>query len=295
MSDQKQFLPSSQFVKKAITIILLVVIAFIIVKIVPKIKQNIVQKNLEKTLMVKDLVIQDQNSNGIQDWEEALWGLDPSTDGASNKEYILAKKKILNKDSIPEGELTENDKMAREFFALIVSLQQSGNLNEASMKALAESIGNKVVAENINDIYTDKMLVIVDTTPASLRTYYKALQILNTKYKNSDIGEELIFIGQAIANSDNQALRIAILGAKDYRSFGAELMKIPTPTSLVVLHLELANNYEKNAQSLESMSGMIDDPVSGMASIVKYKRYNDALVQTIGKLTTFFKRNGIIK
>lgn len=291
----KRYLPSPEFTRKVVVLFVLAIIIFIIAKVIPAVKNKINQNNLEKTLMVKDLVVQDQNKNGIQDWEEALWGLDPSTDGPSNREYILAKKQLLNKDTLPEGELTEDDKMAREFFALVVSLQQSGNLNDASMKALAESISGKITSAEIPDIYDDKSITAITTTPASIKTYYTALQKLNTKYKDKDIGGELALIGQAIANNDGQALRIAILTATDYRNFGKDLLAIQVPTSLVVLHLELANNYEKNAQSLESMSPMLDNPVAGMSAITKYKKYNDTLINTIEKMTTFFKRNGIIK
>lgn len=292
----KQYLPSPQFTKNVIVLFVLFAIIFTITKVIPMIRNRVAQNKLEKTLMVKDLVVQDQNKNGIQDWEEALWGLDPSKDGPSNREYILGKKKALNKDTLPEGELTEDDKMTREFFALIVSLQQSGNLNEASMKALAESISNKVSTEDINDIYTENMLRVEGTTPATLRTYHNNLQKVNSKYKNNYIGEELALIGQAIANNDGQALRIAILTADDYRAFGKDLMSIKNvPSSLVKLHLELANNYEKNAQAIEGMSVILDSPIGGINYFVKYKKYNDSLVSTIEKLTTFFKRNGIIK
>lgn len=292
---EKKYLPSGQFVKKVAILFVLIIIVIIIAKIVPAIKDKVLQNRKEKALLVKDLVIQDSNSNGIQDWEESLWGLDPFADGASNKEYILAKKKILNKDNIPEGELTAEDQMAREFFALVVSLKQSGNLNEASMQTLANSIGKKVIATEISDVYTEDMLQIVSTTTATIRAYYNALQKLNTKYKGRDIGGELALIGQAIATSDPQALRVAILSANDYRAFGKDLIAIPVPSSLAITHLQLANNYEKSAVSLESMSTILDSPTIGMTTLIRYKKYNDSLVQNLEELTTFFKKNGIIK
>lgn len=292
---QKNYLPSKQFIKKIIVIFVLLSITLIITKIIPSVRQNLKENKLAKSLLVKDLVIQDQNANGIQDWEEALWGLDPNTDGESNREYIMTKKRLLNKDSIPEGDLTEDEKMTREFFALIVSLQQSGNLNEESMKNLAESISSEVQIIELPDIYTDKTLKIDNTTTATLRSYYENFKKIGTKYQDKGIGEELLFIGQAIANSDPEALRIAMLTVDDYRSFGQDLMNMTVPTSLVVLHLELANGYEKNAISLEQMSGMLDNPTKGMTAFIKYKKYNDSLVTTIDKMALFFKKSGIIK
>lgn len=291
----QQYLPSPQFKRKVLLIFVLVCIVIIITKVIPSFHQKLAQNKLERSLLVKDLVIQDQNANGIQDWEEALWGLDPSKDGESNREYILNKKKLLNKDNIPESELTEDDKMSRELFALVVSLQQSGNLNQESMQALAGVVGDKVSTPEIPDIYIDTMLKIENTTATTNRNYYTALQKLNKKYENSGIGDELALIGMAMANNDSQALMIAVSTADSYRSFGKDLVSIPVPTSLVTRHLALANSYEKTAQSLESMTTMLENPIKGMSAFVDYKKYNDAVVQNIESLTAFFRRNGIIK
>jgi hypothetical protein len=42
------------------------------------------------------------------------------------------------------------------------------------------------------------------------------------------------------------------------------------------------------------MGDMLDNQISGMAAIEQYKRYNDALLNNLSGLTTFFQRNGIL-
>ena len=47
--------------------------------------------------------------------------------------------------------------MSREFFAAIVSLQQTGSLNDESLGVITNAIGSNVKAIEINDIYTYKI------------------------------------------------------------------------------------------------------------------------------------------
>lgn len=295
---EKNFLPSKNFAKKTILIFVLVVAVLLITKATPSIKNKLNRVNTNKQLSVSELVGQDSNINGIQDWEEILWGLDPNGDGSENKNFIINKKKQLNGGVLPtenETPLTENDKLAREFFAMIISLQQSGNLNEDAIKNISNSVGANIVAEDLKDIYTKDMLEIQSTSIITIGNYQNEMRKVTRKYDDSDIGNELSFIGQAIVGNDPQALRISNTIANSYRSLGKEILKVPVPTSLAVTHLELANNFEKTARSIENMASLLDNPMSGMTAIIQYKKYNDALILNLEQIETFFKRNGIIR
>ncbi len=292
------FLPSKQFAKRAIIIFVLIVVVLILTKVTPSIKDKLNRVNTNRQLSVSELVGQDSNTNGIQDWEEILWGLDPNADGSENKNFIINKKKQLNGGVLPaenDTPLTDNDKLAREFFAMIISLQQSGNLNEDAIKNISNSVGANIVAEDLKDIYTKDMLEIQSTTTITVGNYQNEMRKITQKYNNSDMGNELSFIGQAVAGNDPQVLRIGTSIANSYRSLGKDILKVSVPTSLVTTHLELANNMEKTARSIENMRTLLDDPMVGMTAIVQYKRYNDALLLNLEQIKTFFIKNGIIK
>ncbi len=293
----KNFLPSKQFFKKAGVILTLVIVVLLVTQVTPSIKSKLQRGNTNRQLSVSELVGQDSNNNGIQDWEETLWGLDPKGDGSENKNYIVNKKKQLNNGTLPiedSASLTNNDKLAREFFAMIISLQQSGNLNEDAIKNISNSVGANVVAEDIKDIYTKDMLRVQSTTTITVGSYQNAMQKIMRKYSGTDIGDELSFIGQAVAGNDPQVLRVGTSIANSYRSLGKDIMTVSVPSSLATTHLELANNMEKTARSLENMNRLLEDPMSGMTAIVQYKRYNDALLLNMEQIQTFFIKNGII-
>ena len=288
----KKYLPSKQFVARLIIITISLGIIFGLYELTLFLKNRI--KGKTTTVLVKDLVAKDSNNNSIPDWEESLWGLDPTIDGQENKEFIENKKKALaGKDS--GVSVSESEQMSREFFALVTSLQQSGNLTEENMQQISDAVASQAVAVPIADIYTKDMQEIVLTSPTSIKKYHESFKKLTLKYANSDIGEELTFIYQGIQNNDQQALYAAGTVAKSYRDFGQELIKIPVPTSLQVTVLSLANNYEKSAQTIEDMENVLIDQLIGMRAIVNYKKYNDALITDLETMRTFFIRNGILK
>lgn len=292
MNNFKKYLPSKKFVSILLIIVVFIVLFFTIKGIISLFKNNKSTKaNGEPTQMiVGDVIQKDSNNNGIADWEEYLWGLNPNKNGPENKEFILSKKKALAQDgniSIPDDStsITENEILSREFFATIVSLQQTGELNEASIKSVSDAIGQKIEATPIDNIYTKNMLTIKNDSAAANTSYFNAFSSLVTKYKDKDIGSELVLISQGIGNNDPQALSAAQTIASAYRSFGSELVKIPVPNSIFSIHLDLANNYEKTAQSIEGLAQTLSDPIIGMRAIINYKQYSDALVSDIKKLS----------
>ncbi len=292
----KSYLPSKKFLKSVGAITILLAIAFIITKITPSIKDKLHRNSIAKNLMIKEVVAEDSNHNGIADWEESLWGLDPKGDGASNKEFILAKKKALD-DGNPNNDdaVTENDKLAREFFALIVSLKQTGNLNENSIANLSNGIGKKVVAEQIPDIYTKAIINTTETNTKTIKAYYTNFKKLANRYINSGIGNELTYMGKAVSENDKESIAGLKNIANEYRGFGQDLIQLEVPSSLSDLQLKLANDYEKNAVAIEQMSIMTADPITGMSALVSYKKNNDALAIDLKNLQNFFIRNGILQ
>jgi hypothetical protein len=289
---QQNFLPSKQFRIRVLVIIILTLGVFSVYKIVNFIKDRPSKNNEIKLVTKMEKVKNDGNDNGIPDWEERLWGLNPDKDGTENKEYILAKRKALNPNvdlSSYEENLSENETLNREFFAVLMSLQQTGDLDENAIETISNTYSQKIEAEPIPDIYTKDMLKITPDTPENTEEYYRDLQNLISKYQDSDIGSELGLIVQAIAYNDPQVLSAVQSIAVSYREFGQELIKIPVTDFLFEVHLGLANNYEKNARSVYAMTLLFDDPLQAMKGIINYKKYNDLLSGGLELLSSVFE------
>jgi len=291
MNNLKKYLPSKKFASALLVIVVLIGL-FLTIKGAISLLKN--RKNTDSKgelipMTVGTIIQKDGNNNGIADWEEYLWGLDPNKNGPENKEFILAKKKTLEQNGTISATddskaITQNDLLSRQFFATIMSLQQTGNLDDASMASISDSIGQEIKTQPISDVYTNNMLTIRQDSQETNAAYFNAFSALVDKYANQDIGSELTIISQGIVNNDPQALYAARTVASAYRNFGKDLIKIPVPSSVASTNLSLANNYEKTAQSIEGLTQVLSDPIIGMRSILNYKKYSDALVSDIEKL-----------
>lgn len=289
MNDYKQYLPSRKFIATLLFIIAVIAVFFTIKGVISFIKSGRVNKNTPTTVVVGDIIQKDSNDNGIPDWEEYLWGLNPDKDGKKNKEFILAKKKSLEESGVitasdDSQSISENEILSRQFFATITSLQQTGNISPESLQSISSAIGQKIEVNQIPNVYSKNDLIISSDSAKANEAYFMAFDQLVTKYENADIGRELTLVSQGIGNNDPQALDAAASVASAYRSFGMDLTKIPVPNSAYSIHLDLANNYEKTAQSIEGLTKTLTDPIIGMRAILSYKQYSDALVSDIEKL-----------
>ena len=293
MNNFKKYLPSKKFISILLIIIIIIVLFFCIKGIISLIisKKNINSNGEPIKMTVGGIIQKDSNENGIADWEEYLWGLDPKKNGNTNKEFIMNKKKELQDNGVisisdDSKQISDNEVLSREFFATIISLQQTGEINQESIDSVAEAIGQKIEFTPIPDVYTKSDLNIVQNeSTASKEKYHDDLSKLILKYENADIGSELIIIAQGLNSQDPQALYATKAIADAYRSFGAEFVSIPVPGSLISTHLALANNYEKVAQSINGLVKMLNDPLLGMTSMINYKKYTDDIATDLEKLS----------
>jgi len=290
----KEYLPSREFIKRLLAIIIIIAVVFSVYKLIKYFK-NRYPKGSETALVIKPDVIQkDANKNGIVDWEESLWGLDPTDDGVKNKEFIIAERAKLARNNQAEEsiektpEAIENAELSKEFFAVIMSLQASGNLDDTSIKAVSDTLGQKIIAEPIDPVYTNKMLAIKPANTTSIDAYYKEVADLMVKYQDKDMGGELNLIAQGLMRNDPQATALAGDIARSYGLFGREFVKIPVPSTLIDLHLSIANNYERVAQSVYGLTQLIENPIIGMKSLINYKRYSDDLATEIETLSVSY-------
>lgn len=292
----KDYLPSKKFVSRIIIIVLLLAIAGLISKISPEVRTRIDHTRKIKGLSVKDLVQVDSNKNGIADWEESLFGLDPKADGAKNKEIIDAKRKELGTDTLEDQNLSENDKLSRELFSIISSLDQTGNLNEGALKNLADALDVKVSSDPIKDIYSKNEVNSKATNTEIVTSYYNEFGNLAVEYADKEIGQELVYISQGLLNQDKNAMNLAREIADSYESFGKKLMEIsPVPSSIVDDHVNLSNSYHKTAMAIDRMTVMLENPLLGMNAVADYKNFSDSIVSSLEKIGSFFEKSVIIE
>ena len=88
MSDFKKYLPSKKFTAVILFIVVIIVLFFTVKSIVKFFHNRALSKGqpIPVSVTVETIVQKDGNDNGIADWEEYLWGLNPNRNGEKNKE-----------------------------------------------------------------------------------------------------------------------------------------------------------------------------------------------------------------
>ena len=295
MNNFKKYLPSQKFITLILTIIVIAILYFVIKGAISFFvnKNSANNPNEPKKLIIgtaQSIAQKDSNNNGIPDYEEYLWGLDPKITGPENKEFILAKKKTLQEKGVitnidDSSTISDNDNLSRQFFATIISLQQTGELNQESMDSVSNALGSNITPTPIPDIYNINMLTIVDDSDKAKSEYHDEIANLINQFKDANIGSELTFIIQGINNKDSQALYAAVTVGQAYQQFGDRFIMIPVPRSIIPAHLSAANNYEKVGKSILDLSKVLNDPLLGMKAILNYKNYSDALASDLEKIS----------
>lgn len=290
MDNFKKYLPSKNFISFILLIVTIVLIFFVSKGVISLIKNRERKGGIKQpeVVSIKEIIDEDDNNNGIPNWEEYFWGLDPKKNGKKNKEFVLAKRELANQGNNSEANdepavLTENEALSRDFFVAILALSEEGLLDEDSINTIAETMGKKVVAEPIEDKYTiNDVIIEKNGTVDSVLNYGEKITELFEKYsKEKDLGEELKIVALGVGDSDTLAMRAVRTIAEGYNLLGQDIIKLPVIEDLATIHLEIANNCEKVAVSIEGIAEGLINPDKALKALINYQKYYNSLINNL--------------
>ncbi len=287
----------------ALAVVFLVVIFFIKNKTTFKNNLNPVLENQENGLTystetLEDLVNKDTDGDTILDWEESLWGTDPTnketTPGTSDKVAIekLKAEQAENgedkggTDSAGQSEenLTQTDKFSREFFTTIATLNQSGEMDQATIDALGISLAERIQNATPVKIYTIKDIKIKNSDDVqAIQKYSDTLTNIYVKYSAGKEVPEVL--EKLVADEEN----MSILKELDpiinrIKKIIAELLKMEVPPSIATLHLDLLNNSQRLLENISDVRLLDSDPILAIGAISQYWENTATLESVAGKL-----------
>lgn len=235
--------------------------------------------------IVGDLVNRDTDGDGLLDWEESLWDTDPNNkdtngDGVSDSVEI-AKIKGENgasesfKLSLGEGEenLTETDKFSREFFATVATLNQSGEIDQATVEKLSSSLAERIQNSAPRKIFTlSDIKVIQDDSVQTVKNYDNALSNIQEKYPAK--GNVMEVLQKFIIDENN--VDVTVLVELDpiieqVNKIIIELAKMSVPQSLVILHLNFLNALQGSSENVSDIKLYDTDVIVALSGISQYE------------------------
>ena len=289
--------PSRQFIKRGSIAIGIIAVILIVQsawfrKLFHKNPPSVVVHN---TTTVGDIVTKDTNGNGIADWEERLWGLDPAvlyTNGVSNKQIIEEKKKSLGATDADATPSNETDALARQLFIITSALGQNETIDDAALESAAAKLGATLNLGQVSNRYSAKDIQTVQTTTASLEAYYTTMSKKAATYQTNSADIDVVI--SALETGDTTRVPELLTTAAEYRKIARDLVAVPVPVGVSSYHLGIVNGFAGVADSFTYLQELDDNATNALVGIAIYQKYNKDLSTALINMRDYLTRYGIL-
>jgi hypothetical protein len=238
------------------------------------------------TVSIGDLINKDGDKDGVLDWEEPLWGLDPTkketTPGIPDS--TVANKLKANQGNVEQGEsslntenLTETDKFSRELFSTTASLSQNGAMDQATAEQISNSLADRIKNSPTRKIYVlSDIKTTNDNSITAIKKYVNLVDTIdnNLKKKYPAKGTVTEILQKFIIDENNvdvTVLKDLDPNIKQAQEGISEMLKISVPSYLAQIHLDLINATERVMENILDFQLFDTDPIVAMSGMSKYE------------------------
>jgi len=195
-----------------------------------------------------------------------------------------------------EAGTNQTDVLSKQVFSNFIVLNQSGKLNDQTVKSLAEQLSSEIIDRTPKaKVYTSADLrIISNPTKEDIKNYGNEFFLIRTKYQNAYIRSITALDSPILDATDSGTINTYLLMSEIYQKISEDLLKLAVPTELTSIHLEILNNYSGSAYGLKQLKLLDSDPVATVAGLNLYSKNSDVEELLIEKMARYFKENGII-
>ncbi|QQR76975.1 hypothetical protein IPJ63_01805 [Candidatus Nomurabacteria bacterium] len=286
-----KYLPSKNFQKAIFAIVLGIIILFLVSKIPSFIKKQEPKKEPFAVLEVGELVEQDADGDGLKDWEEPMWGMDPENrdtngDGVSDGEEVSRIKASLGSGGLQDTEdidLTQTETFSQQLFSLISALQENGELTDQSEESIIAEISAFIQDSPEGTVYYMKDIKTVSDTSVNAVAYIKAVDSAFAKYPIEPL--DFILFDTVVTTPNTKSVNSELKAVSDkYKSLADTLLATPVVVGESAVHLALLNSIVSAAEMFENISRYAIDPIPALASAYQAGSIVDAMLSNLETL-----------
>jgi hypothetical protein len=258
-----------------------------------------------------EAALKDTDGDGLKDWEENLWGTDPTKsdtdgDGISDIDEVANLIALKNKEETDttdgagdgndnewqsDGTLTEKSSL----LALEVYTDKD-TIDDSDIDVISSFIKPDIdkLTQIPNNYTLNDMNTSPDNSPARLAAYGNTIIDTVVKYTSKNKVDELAIIEKAMGSGDSASLEDLDSVLDLYRQALQDLETTEVPSSIATYHLSLLNETWKAMHYLEGAKKVISDPVAGTISIEKYVETWRAMNNDFAFINTSLNKAGIV-
>ena len=246
--------------------------------------------------LLQSFATRDSDNDGLPDWEEQLYGLDPNnahsfsptmTDGEAVSQGLV-KPKFMTQELASSSDATSTDpypdaptaaagSLTEQFSQALLTQYFSQNTSgseptEADIQNLAQGTMQSFALQHQHqNAYTISQVIHGGTGQSALITYLSdAAPAFNASLTN-DPNTELDYFTDALEKNDTTALpKVAALG-KVYSTMASGLMQVSVPIEMQNAHLDLVNALTKVGADCADLSTLNTDPLRAYFGLAQYE------------------------
>jgi hypothetical protein len=281
----KEILPSKKFTL-ATAIIASVAIVVLILNLTKEYRHKEYTKketstNSQVLVQAEQIINEDTDGDGLPDWEESLWGMDPNNpdtngDGVGDLEEVNKKRP---QETLEGSETNQTSLLAENLFQTILSLNQSGSLSNSNLTSIATALGDSV-QDALYDNYTAETVQTIATTAENQTNYMNSFNEIFGRYDSTSFGEELSIIPLFLQDPETNQSSLEEISDL-YIQISEDLASVPTPSEISLVHLKLINQLHRIGQSLQEILYINDDPIRGVAGVSNYESSTSEAITAI--------------
>jgi hypothetical protein len=291
MSKKYSFLPSKKFTLALLILIALIVGGYFLSQFLKE-RSTRSSENTTINVTVGDIVNNDADGDGLEDWEEALWGTNPldadtDGDGVSDGEEIDFMRRVTGSNVDTDGNIAGGDVIARQLFTTYSILESQGELSEDRKAELSTTLAEELAQPLFQDPVLVSDLNLIEKTPATFVAYANQMQGI---FDDFPLDADLIIdlFGSIETGGSTTDFRPIALTLRE--SFNT-MMGMPVPADAGVPHAQSATAFGELALAFEYLTDVELDPLATFQAVTQIESILQNTLENFNALSNYFRNN----
>lgn len=275
----------------------MLIVAFLLGRTIKK-TQETQNTNVSVVTTSTDLYKQDTDNDGLLDWEELLWNMNPKNpdtdgDGVLDGQEVETKRDQLRSNDLafntPNPD-TQTEALAQQFYLFAAT---NPNPSDGEIQSFVNSVVDLFSFSEPVAFVSSVDVIVGQENPFA---YYSALSTALFELQSSQKPADLVVISNLLSseNSLQYQQQMQSLVAQ-YDGAATNLKQVTVPPSMVETHVDLINSILNISGSLRSiLIHFENDPTVAISSVAVYESAVEDFGVAMENFRIYFESNGIL-